>query len=215
VTEPSELRGDVISREAAIDLLYKAAAETNEIHEFSMGLCFAADKLKTLAPEPPRLPHDQVQAARLLAGEDGCYFCALWFANDSGRKALPKHDFILAASAPTGLTERNFHNLRVWVENDWVRTKFTCTAPEGSFCRMRCTDDDCELWDELGDHTLVDAGKCQSQESFECYDWLECHESTGYESKLYDGPVDAFWDGEDFQWRILESSSAPTPETEK
>src|ERR1019366_2550487 len=38
------------------------------------------------------------------------------------------------------LTKEAFHNLRVTVENDWLHTKFTCTAPEGADCRLRCTD---------------------------------------------------------------------------
>ena len=98
-----------------------------------------------------------------------------------------------------------FHTLKVAVENDWVHARFSCTAPEGADCRLICTDSDCEMWEVDGSHVhpLKDSGECNAKVSFEAMDWLECHEAYGYESVLYDGPVNAFWDGEDFQWRIL------------
>ena len=121
-------------------------------------------------------------------------------------------------SRPASLAEggeQNFHSLRVSVENDWLHTKFICTAPEGTLCRMRCTDEDCEYWDDDGTHSLVDSGHCNAKEWFDAVDWLECHESTGHESLLYEGPVDAFWDGEDFQWRIVPAPSRAEPELTK
>ena len=118
----------------------------------------------------------------------------------------------LAAPSRAEGGEQGFHSLRVSVENDWLHTKFTCTAPEGTLCRMRCTDEDCEYWDDDGTHSLVDSGHCNAKEWFDAVDWLECHESTGYESLLYDGPVDAFWDGENFQWRILAAPSRAEPD---
>src|ERR1035438_3714788 len=92
----------------------------------------------------------------------------------------------LAAPSRAEGGEQGFHSLRVSVENDWLHTKFTCTAPEGTLCRMRCTDEDCEYWDDDGTHSLVDSGHCNAKEWFDAVDWLECHESTGYESLLYE-----------------------------
>ena len=90
--------------------------------------------------------------------------------------------------------------------DDFLTTRFTCTAPEGSACRLICTNEDCEpeTWTTDGshEHELRDSGKCSAKEWFEAVDWTECHESFGHESVLYDGPVNAFWDGEDFQWQI-------------
>ena len=112
-------------------------------------------------------------------------------------------------SLAEGGEQKGVHSLRVSVENDWLHTTFTCTAPEGSPCRMICTEGDCEYWETDGSHIhpLRDAGECGARDAFMNYDWLECHESTGYESLLYEGPIDAFWDGEDFQWRILAAPS--------
>jgi len=99
-----------------------------------------------------------------------------------------------------------FHTLRVSMTDDFLTTRFTCTAPEGSACRLICTNEDCEpeTWTTDGshEHELRDSGKCSAKEWFEAVDWTECHESFGHESVLYDGPVNAFWDGEDFQWQI-------------
>ncbi len=106
---------------------------------------------------------------------------------------------------------RDFHNLRVSVENDYITAKFTCTAPEGAQCRLICTDSDCEYWTFDGTHPLIDGGRCGAKEWFEAVDWLEVHESTGHESLLYDGPVNAFWDGEEFQWQIDGAPVEPAP----
>src|ERR1017187_5276317 len=131
----------------------------------------------------------------------------------SGPCETCKAFIVLINSVPASLAEggeqKGVHSLRVSVENDWLHTTFTCTAPEGSPCRMICTEGDCEYWETDGSHIhpLRDAGECGARDAFMNYDWLECHESTGYESLLYEGPIDAFWDGEDFQWRILAAPS--------
>lgn len=46
------------------------------------------------------LTHDDLQHAAEIAGDDGCFFCALWFRDitHESRPPLPKHDFIREAS---------------------------------------------------------------------------------------------------------------------
>ena len=94
------------------------------------------------------------------------------------------------------------HSLKVSVENDFIITKFTCAAPIGALCRLSCPDG----CDEVPcSHEMVDSGKCHAKEWFGAVDWLECHEAYAHESVLYEGPVNAFWDGDEFQWQIDKS----------
>lgn len=92
--------------------------------------------------------------------------------------------------------------------------KFTCTAPEGSLCRLWCEVPDCEGFDVQDNdgnyvdhetaHGLKDQGRCLR------LDWLENDDPR----EVFMGEItiersfELDWTGEGYEWTIAEALSA-------
>ena len=219
MTEPSELRGDVISREAAIEALETWIANQPDGHYFgawAVAIYEAQKILAALPSVPERLSHDELQKAREIAGEDGCYFCALWFRKPFGTAtpALPKHDFILAPSVPEPPN-------RMRVEQTTSHSCGRRIGDEFKFC-PECGQDLLSGVPEPPNDArkICSCGKWAD----ECAGWCANDTSVPVSSaptglteqleKLFaDYPADFYGEAQDFKMEvraILEYSSAPT-----
>lgn len=106
------------------------------------------------------------------------------------------------------LTDAVPHDHRIsWViEGDWITGKLTCSAPEGSICRLVC-EKGCESWPCTGDdHELVDGGSCNAVEWINETGPQEAHGGDGSET-LRDGPVDVWWSGTSWRWAYRRDAS--------
>jgi len=113
-TEPSELRGDVISRIAAIEAVKKCRPRepfqyAHEYTERDMIDLQIIPSLSTLpsVPEPPTCPNPKIHVACNLDGEGYCSTHTSW-------RCFPNRGEIagVVSSAPTGLTRETLLTLK-------------------------------------------------------------------------------------------------------
>ncbi len=92
------------------------------------------------------------------------------------------------------------HLLTIDACEDQIIFRITCSEPEGSWCRMTCTEF-CPSWEKNHEHELVDSGECLAQEWFDNTSVIESH--VGRHSVTNGMTVDVWWDNNDgWVWGI-------------
>jgi hypothetical protein len=93
-----------------------------------------------------------------------------------------------------------------------VRAHFSCTAPEGSSCRQKCSrgcdsEEISTVCGESGSHDFVDGGwtpgKCNVTDWLgEAGMWDESYD--GLDADVRSGPIEATWEGDYYTWDYAE-----------
>lgn len=116
------------------------------------------------------------------------------------------------------------HKIAWTISAEHVQGDFTCDAPLGAVCRLRCGEEcgapsyPCYSYDETGaesEHELIDSGQCNALEFL-----AECSPEEAYNGPsnvpIHDGEVVAEWqEGLNFyQWHYVDHPPVPAVKKE-